>query len=204
MFCDRCGLTFLPRQSVCTRCHTASTRHWLQLMSLVTLLVAVASNSLVGVLLLPRLVSQPHPRFLFRAWLWFDLKAALYGWIPLAVALLAWDYFIWRSARPKVKGWITRRLLTLAIGTGVAPLIPWWLPAGQPSNEFLVLLGKHPSLPLALAWGTIVVVAVLVCIDAESRGYLLGHGKTLSLVSLGLLLLVLSLAVVGWSLTYAS
>jgi hypothetical protein len=43
---------------------------------------------------------------------------------------------------------------------------------------------------------------VLVCIESESRDYLLGHGKMLSLVSLGMLLLVLSLTVVGWSITY--
>ena len=48
----------------------------------------------------------------------------------------------------------------------------------------------------------VLVVLVLLCINAESRDYLLGHGKTLSIVSLGMLLLVLGMTVVGWSVTY--
>ena len=89
MFCDRCGLNFLPKQSVCTRCRRVPTRYWFQLMSLVTLLVAVACNGLVAILLLPRFAAGPHPHFVFRAWWWFDQKAALYGWVLFAVALLA-------------------------------------------------------------------------------------------------------------------
>ena len=67
MFCERCGLNFLPRQSVCSRCHVVATRHWFQLMSLVTLLVAVLCYALVGLLLLPRLAEGAHSRFVFRA-----------------------------------------------------------------------------------------------------------------------------------------
>src|ERR1700738_4749918 len=91
LFCDRCGLNFLPRQSVCTRCKAAATRHWFQLMSLVTLMLALACNAVVALTLLPRMISAEHPRFVFRAWLWFDHQAAMYGWVPLAMALLAWD-----------------------------------------------------------------------------------------------------------------
>jgi hypothetical protein len=200
VFCDRCGLNFLPKQSVCTRCKRIPTRYWFQLMSLVTLLVAVSCNSLVAVLLLPRIAVHDHARFV-RTWLWVDQKAALYGWVPLAIGLLAWDYFVWKEARPKVKGWFTRKLLTLSLAASVAPMIPWWIPAGQPPGEFLSLIGKHPGLPLLLAWGVVLVVTVLLCIDPESRDYLLGHGRTLSLVSVGMLLLVLSLTVVGWSIT---
>jgi hypothetical protein len=43
---------------------------------------------------------------------------------------------------------------------------------------------------------------VLLCVNAESRDFLLGHGKALSMVSLGLLLLVLTMTVVCWSVTY--
>jgi len=203
LFCDRCGLNFLPKQSVCTRCKSASTRYWFQLLSLATLFVALAANALVGMFLLPRLLGSPHPRFLFRAWWWFDQKAALYGWIPLAVGLLAWDYLVWKEARPKVKGWVTRKLLTLTLTAGVAPVLPWWIPAGQPPKEFLSFLGKYPHLPFILPWTAVAVVAILLCINSESRDYLLGHGKGLSLVSLGLLLVVLSLTVVGWSLSFA-
>src|SRR6266403_941379 len=104
VFCDRCGLNFLPKQSVCTRCNTSSTRHWFQLMSLMTLLLAVASNAMVALLLLPRLkLAGQSP--LFQGWMWFNHKAALYGWVPIAAVLLAWDYLVWKEARPKIRGW---------------------------------------------------------------------------------------------------
>jgi hypothetical protein len=169
-------------------------------MSLVTLLVAVACNGLVAVFLLPRYAASNNGHFLFRAWWWIDQKAALYGWILFAVGLLAWDYFIWKEARPKVKGWVTRKLLTLSLAAAVAPMIPWWIPAGQPPVQFLSIIGRYPGLPAILAWSVVLVVSVLLCVDAESRDYLLGHGRTLSVVSTSLLLLVLSLTVVGWSL----
>jgi hypothetical protein len=199
VFCERCGLNFLPKQSVCTRCNASATRHWFQLMSLATLVVAIACNSVVGLLLLPRMANSGNAQLLFRAWLWFDEKLALYGWVPLAAALLAWDYLVWKEARPKIKGWFTRKLLTLSLTAGIAPVLPWWIPSGAPPGQFLSMLGKHPGLPALVAWGVVLVVTVLLCIDAESRDYLLGDGKTLSVVSLGALLLVLSMTVVGWA-----
>ena len=202
MYCDRCGLDFLPKQSVCTRCKTVPTRYWFQLMGLVTVLVAVLCNSILGLFLLPRLAQAHHARFLFRGWYWFDQKLALYGWVPLAIALLAWDYFVWKEARPKVKGWFTRKLLTFSLAAGVAPMIPWWIPAGQPSGEFLSMLSRHPGLPALLAWGVVLLVTILLCVDRDSRDYLLGHGRALSVVSTCMLFLVLTLTIVGWSLTY--
>jgi len=171
------------------------------LMSLVTLAVAVACNALVSMLLLPRLAFGAHPSALFRAWLWFDYKAALYGWVPLAIGLLAWDFLVWKEARPKVKGWFTRKLLTISLAAGVAPMLPWWVPAGQPPTQFLSMIGKYPGVPAALAWTVVLIVVILLVSDAESRDYLLGHGKVLSLISVGALLLVLTLTVVGWSFT---
>lgn len=201
MFCERCGLNFLPRQSVCTRCKVSATRHWFQLMSLVTLTVAVATNALVAFIFLPRLAAGPHARSLFRAWLWFDYKFAMYGWVPMAIALLAWDFLVWKEARPRVKGWFTRKLLTFSLAAGVAPMLPWWVPAGQPPGQFLAMIGRYPGVPAALAWSVVLVVVVLLCSDAESRDYLLGHGKTLSMVSVGALLAVLAMTMVGWSVT---
>src|SRR5437762_7556475 len=84
VYCDRCGLNFLPKQSVCTRCKKVPTRYWFQLMSLVTLLVAVLSNTVSGLFMLPRLAEARHGRLLFRSWYWIDQNAALYGWVPLA------------------------------------------------------------------------------------------------------------------------
>jgi hypothetical protein len=64
------------------------------------------------------------------------------------------------------------------------------------------MIGKYPGLPAILAWGVVLVVSILLCIDAESRDYLLGHGRILSVVSTAMLLLVLTMTVLGWSLTY--
>lgn len=200
MFCDRCGLNFLPKQSVCTRCKRVPTRYWFQLMGLVTLLVAVACNALLGALYLPRMVETHHARMLFRAWYWVDQKAALYGWVPLAIALLAWDYLVWKAARPKIKGWFTRKLLTFSLAAGIAPILPWWVPAGQPPTEFLAMIGRHPGVPALLAWAVVLLVAALLCADAESRDYLLGHGRALSVISTGVLLVVLGMTVWGWTM----
>jgi hypothetical protein len=202
VFCERCGLAFLPKQSVCSRCKMAATRHWFQLMSLLTLLVAVLSNMLVAMFLLPRLAQAPHSHFVLRAWLWFDHKAALYGWIPIAIGLLAWDFLVWKEARPKVKGWFTRRMLTFSMAAGLAPLLPWWVPAGQPPREFMSMVDRYPGGPTLLAWALVLGVVVLLCINSESRDYLLGHGKALSVISLALLLVVMTITVVSWSLTY--
>jgi hypothetical protein len=202
MFCERCGLSFLPRQSVCTRCGAAATRHWLQLIGLSTLLLAFACNSLVGWILLPRHTGGAHGHSLFRAWLWFDDKIALYGWVPLAIGILAWDFLVLRgSRRPKIRGWVTRKLLTFSLVAGMTPFIPSWVPAGQPSQNFLTMIRSHPGLPLALAWGVVLVVVALVCHEAETRDSLLGQGKVLSLVGLGVLVLVLGMTVLGWSIT---
>ena len=200
VFCDRCGLNFLPKQSVCTRCNTAATRHWFQLMSLMTLLLALACNAMVALLLLPRLAGRAHSQ-LFQGWLWIDHKAAMYGWVPIAAGLLAWDYLVWKEARPKIRGWFTRKLLTLSLAAGVAPILPWWIPAGAPPGQFLSMIGKYPGLPVLLAWAVVLVVLVLLCADAESRDYLLGHGKVLSVLSVGLLLVVLTMTMLGWAVT---
>jgi hypothetical protein len=170
-------------------------------MSLMTLLVAVSGNSLVAWCLLPRHATDQQGRVLFRTWLWADDKAALYGWVPIALGILAWDVFVRRSSKPKVKGWVTRKLLTFALLASVAPFLPAWMPAGQPSQGFLSAIHRHPGLPCTLAWGVVVVVIILLGTNSETRDSLLGDGKVLSLASLGALFLVLALMIVGWSFT---
>lgn len=208
MFCENCGLQFLPVQSVCTRCGATSTRHWFQLMSLVTLVIAVACNSLVACLLLPRLVAahaqKPalmHAGFAVQAWLWTDLKASAYGWIPLALGLLAWDHFLRQESQSvmsqKIKDWVVRGLLVVAFVTGVAPLVPRWL---RPPAALLVTRAKLPHLPMLTAvpelswiapWGLVGLAAALLCLNAETRDALLGHGRILSAASVVALMLVL-------------
>jgi hypothetical protein len=163
-------------------------------------------NSLVGWLLLPRLLGGHRGR-LFRGWLWLDLKASLYGWAPLILGILAWDYFVWRRSRParqtdlKIKSWITRKVLTFVLVTAVAPILPWWIPAGQPPDSFLAKIGRYPGLPAALAWFAVTSALVLLCWNPSTRDSLLGHGRILSLIGIATLLLVLTLTLLGWSLT---
>ena len=202
MFCERCGLNFLPRQSTCTRCGSAATRHWLQLIGLSTLMLAFACNSFVAWFLIPRHMAGHEGHSAFRAWLWLDDKIALYGWVPIAIGLLVWDFLVLRgSRRPKVRGFVTRKLLTFSLVAGVTPFIPAWVPAGQPSQNFFTTIRAHPGLPLALAWGVVVLVVSLVCMEAETRDSLLGQGKILSAVGLAVLFLLLGLTIWGWSIT---
>src|SRR5260370_40448149 len=112
-------------------------------MSLVTIFVAVLCNTVLGLFLLPRLAMANHGRVLFRGWSWFNQQAAMYGWVPLALGLLAWDYFVWKEARPKLKGWFTRKLLTFSLMAGGE-----WAPrlcssvGGRPSPLFREMGGR--------------------------------------------------------------
>jgi len=209
LFCENCGLQFLPVQSVCTRCGVTSTRHWFQLMGLVTLGIAASCNSLVACLLLPRLAAGNLHRlaagqegFAIRAWLWTDLKAAAYGWVPLALALLGWEYFVRQESQmmsERIKDWAIRTLLILAFLPGVAPLLQRWI---RPPAALLVTHAKLAHLPALTAvpglmwllpWGMVGLAAALLCLNAETRDALLGHGRVLSALSLAVLVLILML-----------
>lgn len=206
MYCEHCGIKIFPERPVCTRCGRAPSHQWVQLFSLVVLLLAIIANSIAGFYLLPRL-SVAHPSvFLFRGWLWVDREGSLYGWMPLAGALLLWEFFVWRKLRKakpvtKVKSWVSRKILTFVLAAGFAPILPWWLPANQPSDRTLATLAKYPGLPCAISWGGVLLVAVVLGFKTETRDRLLGRGKTLSLVSLGALTVFLLLTLFGWSLS---
>lgn len=206
MYCEYCGMQILPQRPVCTRCHKTPTKQWMQFTSLIVLLLAIIGNSLTGWLVLPRLIAAHPSQLFFRAWLWIDLKSALYGWIPFAGALLAWEVLVWRKIRKnkpmsKFKGWVSRKILTFVLAAGFAPILPWWLPAEQPSDKTVAALASYPGLPCAVSWCAVLLVAVILCLKSETRDHLLGQGKTLSLVSLGTLAVLLAMTLVGWSLT---
>lgn len=206
MYCENCGLQIFPEKQTCTRCGKVPTQQFVQLMALAVLLLTIIGNSITGWMLLPKLEAT-HPKlFLFRAWLWSDMECARYGWMPVAAALLAWEFFVWRKFRkkkamPKIKGWVSRKVLTFVLAAGFAPILPWWLPAGQPSDKTMAVLSRYPGLPCVVSWTAILVVAVVLCMKAETRDLLLGRGKVLTGVSLGVLILFLALTLVGWSLT---
>jgi len=206
VYCENCGLQIFPEKQSCTRCGKVPTQQFVQLSALAILLITIIGNSVAGWMLLPKLAAT-HPRlFLFRAWLWSDQECAKYGWMPLAAAFLAWEFFVWRKMRkrkiiPKVKSWFSRKVLTFVLAAGFAPILPWWLPAGQPSDKTLAALARYPGLPCAVSWSAILIVAVVLCLKAETRDLLLGRGKVLTGVSLGMLTLFLALTLLGWSRT---
>jgi len=213
VFCENCGLQFFPRQSVCTRCDATCTRHWLQLTSLATLLIAAACNSLASMFLpasaLGHSSASNHgssfaPSLKASAiavWLWIDGKASLYGWAPLALALLTWDYFAWPEWRPalkeRIKRWLIRSLLVSAFLVRIVPLFPRWI---RPPAGVLVTAAKLPRFPIpmlpafsaAVPWVIVALAAALLCMNAETRDSLLGRGRALSAISLGVLLMVLA------------
>jgi len=87
------------------------------------------------------------------------------------------------------------------LAAGFAPILPWWIPIGQPSEKTLAAMASYPGLPCAVSWSAILIVAVVLCAKAETRDLILGRGKVLSLVSLGCLAAFLALTLVGWSVT---
>ena len=144
-----------------------------------------------------------------RAWLWTDMKAAVYGWIPLALALLAWDYFVRQDVSAvmseRIKGWLVRGLLIIAWVPGVAPLVPHWL---RPPAALMVSVAKLPRIPdmgaasgllWLLPWAMVALAAAILCIHAPTRDSLLGHGRILSGISVAILVLVLALTLLSLS-----
>ena len=206
MYCENCGLQIFPEHPCCTRCGKVPTQQFLQLTALAVLLLAIAGNSLAGLFLLPRLAATHHSSRVFGAWLWMDQESALYGWVPLAVALLAWEFFVWRRFRKrktaaKIKSWVSRKILTFVLAMGFAPILPWWLPAGQPSDRTLATLSRYPGLPCVVSWSAMAIVALVLAGKAETRDHLLGRGKGLMAVSLTVLTTFVALILFGWSRT---
>lgn len=202
MFCERCGLQFLPKQSVCTRCGVVPTRQWLQLVGLITLAVAFASNSLVTLSLLPGLAGVRQPR-LFQVWLRLSDALSSHGWVAVALALLVWSFWLRRGNELQKKEWAVRLLLVLVLLVGIgATLLPRILvtQVGGILSIVRVVRGD-PGLPSTLAWSALVLIVAIPCLNQETRDSLLGHGKTLSLVGVGLLLLELAMMTLGWSVT---
>ena len=200
MFCERCGLQFLPQQSVCSRCGLAPTQHWLQLVGLVTLAVTMACNALVSMLLLPRLVDGQHAPAVFRGWLWFSDKFSSYGWVAFAVALLVWSFWLRRGHKLQKKEWLARLVLLLLLLGGFMALLLRWVPA-RVLRVIPAAISRHSGSAAAVPWGVIALVAGVLCLNVETRDSLLGDGKVLSLVSVGLLLLLLTMILLAWFAT---
>ena len=206
MYCEQCGLKILPERPVCTRCGRSPSQEWMQLTSLAVLLLAAVGNAVTQWVILPKLAAAHPSGYFFRGWLWVDRETSLYGWMPMAGALLAWEFYVWRKVRrakpiTKVRSWVSRKILTFVLAAGFAPILPWWIPAGQPSEKTMAVIARYPGLPCAISWGAILIVATVLCCKAETRNLLLGRGKALSLISLGALTVFVALILAGWALT---
>jgi len=114
---------------------------------------------------------------------------------------LVWQKVKKARAVGKIKGWVSRKMLTFVLAAGFAPILPWWIPAGQPSEKIMATFATHPGLPAVASWAAILVACALLCANAETRDMLLGRGRALTLVGLAAMVAVLGLTIVGWSLT---
>src|SRR5208337_4654170 len=128
VYCEHCGLKILPERPICTRCGKSPSQEWIQLTSLAVLLLAAIANSITGWLLLPKVVATHPTGFFFRGWLWADRATGLYGWMPLAAAMLAWEFHVWRKVRKakpiaKARSWVNRKILTFVLAAGFAPIL---------------------------------------------------------------------------------
>jgi hypothetical protein len=95
---------------------------------------------------------------------------------------------------------LAKKVLVFVAAAAAAPLLPWWLPVGAPPHEFWTILARLRVPAAVCAWGAVAFVLALLCAHRGTRDALLGHGKVLSLVSLGILCAVLAATLVGWSL----
>jgi FtsH-binding integral membrane protein len=171
----------------------------LQLVGLITLTVAFAGNSLVTLSLLPGLAGGRQPR-LFRIWLRLSDALSSYGWVAVVLALLVWSFWLRRGYQLQKKEWAVRLLLVLVLLVGIGAALLPWIPAAHGAGILGFVRGDS-GLPSTLAWSALVLIVATLCLNQETRDSLLGHGRTLSLVGLGLLLLELAMMTLGWSVT---
>jgi len=198
LYCERCGLGFLPRQSICTRCHTSPTRHWLQLAGLATLAVALAYNAFAVLHLLPQFVARGQRTGLFRVWLRIAQALSLYGWIVVAVVLLAWSFYgALHGHKLEFEVRLARLLLiVLLVGSAARFLLP--LLRAKWAVVAVGVIQNHTDLVRILPWGTVALALALINLNRETRDRLLGTGRALCLLGLGLLLLVMTFTLLGW------
>ena len=198
MHCERCGLLFFPRQSVCTSCHTTPSRQWLQLMGLSALAIALVYNYLTAAYVLPRfLAGRPQPQW-FKAWFWITANLALYGWILVAVALVCLCVY-WERTIGKLE-WQARVAQVLSILLLLSALARLFLPLIRASwaATARAAFESHADLARTLPWGVVALGIVTLCLNCETRDRLLGNGRGLSLAGLSLLVAVLATTLLAW------
>lgn len=185
---------------MCSRCRVAPTRCWLQLIGLITLAVAAMSDSFAFLILFPRLVTRQN-HWVFHAWLWMNHVLSSFGWAVVAVGLLVWSLWGRRGYKIQAMEWLARPVLVLTLVGGlIFPLLPQI--HGRYASAIRFVSHNRPGFGPTMGWGLIAVVLTSLCMNSEIRDSLLGHGRVLSLISLGVLILVTAMTLVGWSIGY--
>jgi len=114
-----------------------------------------------------------------------DQKAA-HVWLG-SFATVCWPGTIRMERSPaKSQRLVYAQIADVFAGGSVAPLLPWWIPAGQPPGIF-AMIGRHARSACPAGLGVVTVVTIVLCIDPESREYLLATEEVLSIVSTGML-----------------
>jgi len=179
-------------QSICSGCRASPTRLWLQFVSLATLGVLTAYNYIFVLNLLSALAPRGH---VASVWLNVSEFTWLYGWRVIGVYLPAWAYYGRRkygySLEPGVRVGIGF-VVILLIGAVARPLFPWmgWTWAERLGTS----LDSHPELGIVVGWAVVALALVSICWNCESRDRLLGRGKGLALLALGVLCIILALS----------
>jgi hypothetical protein len=145
------------------------------------------------------LTAGTDARAIFRAWLWFDYKFAMYGWVPVAIAPLAWDFGLERGSAQGQR----------MVHAQAADFF-----AGGPGGTDAALAGTRRSATATVSRDDRQISATARGLGmgrAGGRGAVVlrrritrltfGHGKTLSVDSIGALVAVLTMNIVGWSIT---
>jgi hypothetical protein len=190
IYCEECCLR-TNGQSICSRCRAAPTRCWLQFVSLGTLGVLAAYNSIFVLNFLPTRI--PHES-VARVWLMISEFAWRYGWIALGVYLPVWAYYGRKKYGYSFESGVQVGIgfvVMLLIGAIARPLLPRM---GWTGAEALrTTLDSHPALGIVMGWTVVALALVSVCSNSESRDRLLGRGKGLALLSIAVLCIILAL-----------
>ena len=199
MFCDRCGQQFLPRETVCAKCRAVSARYCLQLAGLATLALAIACNSYSSLALFPRLLAAHHA-WPFRVWIKLNGALSAYGWAAAAAGLLVWSFWLRRGYRIQKEEWLARVLVIQLLAVGFIALPIRWM-----SWKFFaavrLAIAEHRAIAPTAAWAMVILVAGLLCMDADVRESLVGQGRLLNVVCLVVLLLVMTMTLAGWAVS---
>ena len=189
--CEECGLR-MNGQSICSGCHAAPTRLWLQFVSLGTLGVLTAYNYIFALNLLPTLAPRGY---VASVWLYVSEFTWLYGWIILGVYLPAWAYYGRKKYGYSLKAGVrvgVGFVVILLMGALARPLFPrmgWaW------AERLGTTLDSHPELGVVVGWAVVALALVSICCHCESRDRLLGRGKGLALLALAVLCILLTLS----------